>query len=134
MNKELYDLIKYRIDRAREALEEARILAGSGHWNACVNRLYYACFYAVSALLSKHDLSSSKHSGVRSFFNHNFVKTGIFPKETAVIYNSLFERRQEGDYEVFITFKENDVSPWLKETEVFVNAKKKLIELDTEKL
>jgi uncharacterized protein (UPF0332 family) len=61
MNKELNDLIKYRIDRAREALEEARVLAGSGHWNTCVNRLYYACFYAVSALLSKHDLSSSKH-------------------------------------------------------------------------
>jgi uncharacterized protein (UPF0332 family) len=134
MNKELNDLIKYRIDRAREALEEARVLAGSGHWNACVNRLYYACFYAVSALLSKHDLSSSKHSGVRSFFNQNFVKIGIFSKETAVIYNSLFERRQEGDYEVFITFKENDVKPWLEETEVFVNAVIKLIERDTKNL
>jgi uncharacterized protein (UPF0332 family) len=134
MNKEMNDLIKYRIDRAREALEEARVLAGSGYWNACVNRLYYACFYAVSALLSKHDLSSSKHSGIRSFFNRNFVKTGIFSKETAVIYNSLFERRQEGDYEVFITFKENDVKPWLEETEVFVNAVIKLIEQDTKKL
>jgi uncharacterized protein (UPF0332 family) len=131
MNKELNDLIKYRIDRARESLEEARVLAGSGHWNACVNRLYYACFYAVSALLSKHDLSSSKHSGIRSFFNQNFIKTGIFSKETGVIYNSLFERRQEGDYEVFITFKENDVKPWLEETKAFVNAVIKLIERDT---
>jgi len=134
MNKELNDLIKYRTDRAQEALEEARVLAGSRHWNACVNRLYYACFYAVSALLSKHDLSSSKHSGIRSFFNQNFVKTGIFSKEMAVIYNSLFERRQEGDYEVFITFKENDVKPWLEETEAFVNAVLKLIERDTKNL
>jgi uncharacterized protein (UPF0332 family) len=134
MNKELSDLIKYRIDRARESLEEARVLADSGHWNACVNRLYYACFYAVSALLSKHDLSSSKHSGIRSFFNQKFVKTGIFSKETAVIYNSLFERRQEGDYEVFITFKENDVKPWLEESEVFVNAVIMLIERDTQDL
>jgi uncharacterized protein (UPF0332 family) len=51
-------------------------------------------------------------------------------KETAVIYNSLFERRQEGDYEVFVKFKEIDVNPWLKETEVFVNAMVKLIELN----
>lgn len=63
MKKELFDLIQYRIARAKETLEEAGVLSSSGHWNACVNRLYYACFYAVSALLTKHDLSSSKHSG-----------------------------------------------------------------------
>jgi uncharacterized protein (UPF0332 family) len=133
MNKELNDLINYRIARAKETLEEAVLLADSGHWNASVNRLYYACFYAVSALLSKHEVSSSKHSGIRSFFNHNFVKNGVFPKETAVIYNSLFERRQEGDYEVFVIFKENDVKPWISETEIFVNEIIKLINHDLEK-
>ena len=130
MNKELNDLILYRIARAREALEEARILADSGHWNACVNRLYYACFYVISALLSKNDLSSSKHSGLRSFFNHHFVKTGMIPKETAIIYNSLYERRQEGDYEVFVSFEETDVKPWLRDAEMFVDAVIRLIEQD----
>jgi uncharacterized protein (UPF0332 family) len=130
MKKELLELIQYRIARAKEAIEEAEVLSASGHWNACVNRLYYACFYAVSALLSRHDLSFSKHSGVRSVFNQHFVKTGILPKETAVIYNSLFERRQEGDYEVFVTFKEADVKPWLKEAEFFVDAVIKLMEQD----
>jgi len=130
MNKELNDLILYRIARAREALEEARILADSGHCNACVNRLYYACFYVISALLSKNDLSSSKHSGLRSFFNHHFVKTGIIPKETAIIYNSLYERRQEGDYEVFVSFQETDVKPWLRDAEMFVDSVIRLIEQD----
>ena len=130
MNKELNDLILYRIARAREALEEARILADSGHWNACVNRLYYACFYVISALLSKNDLSSSKHSGLRSFFNHHFVKTGMIPKETAIIYNSLYERRQEGDYEVFVSFEETDVKPWLRDAEMFVDAVIRLIKQD----
>jgi uncharacterized protein (UPF0332 family) len=128
MNKELNDLVQYRIARAKEALEEAGILASSGHWNACVNRLYYACFYAVSGLLSKHNLSSSKHSGVRSFFNQHFVKTGIISKETAFIYNSLFERRQESDYEVFVTFNEADVKPWFNEVEVFLNTIIKLVD------
>ncbi len=57
------DLIRYRLARARETLEDAHILAEVKHWNACVNRLYYACFYAVSALLMQRGLSSSKHTG-----------------------------------------------------------------------
>jgi uncharacterized protein len=45
------DLVLYRMTRADESLEDARILAKAERWNACVNRLYYACFYGVSALL-----------------------------------------------------------------------------------
>lgn len=68
------ELVKYRLDRADEALEEAVLLADNAKWNTCVNRLYYSCFYAVSALLAKDDLSSSKHTGVRSLFNLHYVK------------------------------------------------------------
>ena len=128
MTKELNDLIQYRIARAKESLEEAEILLDASHNNACVNRLYYACFYAVLALLSSYNLSSSKHSGIRSLFNRNFVKTNIFPKETAIIYNSLFERRQEGDYEEFVTFQEIDVRVWLKETGIFIITVIKLLD------
>ena len=121
MSGEIEDFIQYRIARALEALRESEILANSGHWNACVNRLYYACFYAVSALLAKYDLSSSKHSGLRSFFNRHFVKNGIIPKDIALIYNALYERRQEGDYEIYVSFKETDVRPWLRDAESFVH-------------
>ncbi len=60
MNEDLKDLITRYVSRAKESLDEAVILANAGHWNACVNRLYYSCFYVVSALLSKHDQGSSK--------------------------------------------------------------------------
>jgi len=66
--------VLYRMTRADESLEDARILAKAERWNACVNRLYYACFYAVSALLVMDGLSSSKHAGVRSLFNRQYVK------------------------------------------------------------
>jgi len=56
------EIIRYRLERAREALKEARLLADGGLWNASVNRLYYACFYAVSALLLGRNLSSTKHT------------------------------------------------------------------------
>jgi uncharacterized protein (UPF0332 family) len=45
------DLVQYRLRRARETLQDAHILANAERWNPCVNRLYYACFYVVSALL-----------------------------------------------------------------------------------
>ena len=51
MTPEIRILVQYRLDRAREALAEAALLLDSGHANTGVNRLYYACFYAVSALL-----------------------------------------------------------------------------------
>jgi uncharacterized protein (UPF0332 family) len=107
------ELIAYRIGRANEALEDANVLAAVDRWNACVNRLYYACFYAVSALLVRDGLSSSKHAGVRSLFNRQYVKTGKVPKDLARIYNDLFERRQEADYLDFVTFEASQVRPWM---------------------
>ena len=64
---EVAALLRYRLKRAQEALLDARLLADAGRWNSCVNRLYYACFYAVSALLLQRGLLSTKHSGIRSF-------------------------------------------------------------------
>ncbi len=69
MTSPLKDLVKYRLDRAIETIEEAVLLANNSHWNASINRLYYACFYATNAILIKHNLSSSKHTGVRSILN-----------------------------------------------------------------
>ena len=114
------DLATYRIKRALETLEDARVLAQSSRWNACVNRLYYACFYAVSALLLQKGLSSSKHTGVRSLFNQHYVKPRNVPREIARIYNDLFERRQESDYMDFVAFEEVQVHPWIAEVETFV--------------
>lgn len=115
-------LIKYRLSRANEAVDEAKILFKSSHLNACVNRLYYACFYGVTALLAKHSLSASKHSGVRSLFNLHFVKTNKVTKKIAQTYNDLFERRQEGDYDDFYTFEQTDVKRWITDTETFIAA------------
>lgn len=77
MSAERDVLMRYRLERARETLVEADLMAQTGHWNGCVNRLYYACFYAVTALLLRHDLSAGKHTGVRSLFNRHFVRTGV---------------------------------------------------------
>ena len=124
------DLIGYRIERAHEALDEARLLADHGHANSAVNRLYYACFYAVGALLYSRGLSAGKHSGVRSLFGRHFVKTGLVSKELAAFYNDLFESRQEGDYEDFFRVDPKLVTLWLDQAKRFVQAIVELLEKD----
>ena len=64
MNKELNDLIQYRIARAREALDEAEILADSRDmWlSACVNRFTTLVFMrGISIVKANMIFSSSKH-------------------------------------------------------------------------
>ena len=75
MKAESRTLIMYRLERARESLEEAELLLEKGYANTFVSRIYYACFYAVSALLLTKGLASANHSGVRSQFHQNYVKT-----------------------------------------------------------
>jgi uncharacterized protein (UPF0332 family) len=125
------DLVQHLLTRSREALEEAEILAGANHWNTCVSRLYYSCFYAASALLQKQGFSSSKHSGVRSLFNNHLVRTGMVSKEISAIYNDLFDRRQESDYGPFFVFEETDVKPWFNDVEIFVNTITELVNQKT---
>jgi len=114
------ELIRYRLERAGEALEEADVMADMNHWRTCINRLYYACFYAVSALLLKNDLSSSKHTGVKAFFNREFVLTGIVPRSYGRLYNLLFKYRQQSDYEDFFTIDEEIVKEWITQSKDFV--------------
>ncbi len=127
----LGDLVRYRMARAQETLEEAHILADSARWNACVNRLYYACFYAVSALLVRDGLSSSKYAGVRGLFNREYVKTGKIPRDLASIYNDLFERRQEGDYIDYVNFQGSQVLPWISKAEELVQNVASLVQEQT---
>lgn len=120
-------LIRYRLERAQEAIGEARVLADSEYWNTCTNRLYYACFYAVNALLLQKGLSSTKHSGVRSLFNHHFVKSEIVSKEFGQLYNDLFENRQEGDYQDLVRMNPERVKAWFPHVKRFVEAVVKIV-------
>ncbi|MCX8042891.1 MAG: HEPN domain-containing protein [Desulfobacterota bacterium] len=120
MDDNINALIKYRIARAKEAFEEAMLMRREGHCNACMNRLYYASFYAVTALLAKDNLSSSKHIGVKSLFNQHYIKTGKINREYGLLYNHLFENRQEGDYVDFVVFDADSVDPLIPQVKEFI--------------
>lgn len=120
MKSELRELITHRLARAEEALEEADVMLHIGHGNAATSRLYYACFYAVSALLLLEGKSSSKHSGVRSLFNRDWIKSGRIPEEAGDLYNRLFDSRQKGDYGDFVHFEVSQVQQWRDQSRDFI--------------
>jgi len=94
-------LIQYRLEQAREALEEAIILKNTSHFKTSVNRSYYVMFYCLQALAIKYDMKISKHTGAISTFDREFVKKGIFDKERSRWLHKLFHMRNIADYGEF---------------------------------
>jgi len=121
MTDEEKTLIAYRMERAHEAIDEAKMLFDAGHFNSYVNRLYYACFYAVSALFLTKDISTSKHSYLRSLMHQEFVKKGLISTELGKHFDLLFDSRMEGDYSDFARFKADEVIGWLEKTQKFIS-------------
>lgn len=91
-------LVKARLRQAQNALGAGQILLDQGLYSDSINRAYYAMFYAVLALLVTRQLGTSKHKGVISLFDREFVKTGIFSKEMSMGLHHTFEQRLEADY------------------------------------
>ncbi len=72
-------LSMYRFDKALKFLRTAKtILLDYYDADSSANRSYYAVFYAMLSVTALDDFESSKHSGVISYFNQHYVKTGIF--------------------------------------------------------
>lgn len=109
------DLIKYRLFRAKDTLDDARILAEKQKWNSTINRLYYASYYAVMALLLDSDLNPTTHNGAKTNFSEHFIKTKRIDKEYGKIYSQLFTWRQKGDYDDMFDFSKDQVEPYFEQ-------------------
>lgn len=97
--QERYDIVAYRIECAENTLGEIDNLLAFKYYNNAANRMYYACYYAVSALLIANGIITKSHDGVKQMFGLHFIRTGIFPPSYGKDYSNLFEARQTGDYE-----------------------------------
>jgi len=114
-------LIGLWLEKAEEALASAELELNAGHANFAVNRLYYACFYAVTALLLRDGKQFAKHSAVKSEFSRAYVKPGTVDAKWSKFYQKLFDDRQEGDYIPTATFDVLEVSARLEQTREFID-------------
>ena len=105
------EYVKYRITSAYNTLDAANLLIENGFWNSAVNRMYYALFYSVNALLVKNKIQTKSHSSTRSQFSLYFVKTGILNKKYGKLLSELYDWRQKGDYENIFDYDKESVVP-----------------------
>lgn len=115
-------LVKYRYQRSSETMCEAEVMFREGFYNAAVNRLYYTCYYAVSALLFQKGIRARTHSGVKSMFALHVVAAGKLSEEVASTYFTLFEKRQSCDYDDFVFFTRDTTYELVSQTTVFIAA------------
>ena len=118
--KDKFALIKYRIDKANETIVEAKEALELNHLNLAVNRIYYACFYSVEALMLTRDFSTKNHGVLKGEFNKIYIHSGILDKKYFETLNNAFKNRQTGDYGDFVKFNKDKVKNSLIEAEWFV--------------
>ena len=120
-------LMYYRIERAYDTLKEAKYNSNGGFYHAAINRMYYACFYAVIALLLKYDISAQTHQGARAMLGLHFVSKGILSKESGKTFNDLFEKRHSGDYDDFVFCDQEMVDELYPKAVIFIEEVNKLL-------
>lgn len=122
------DLIQYRLEGAKEALQDAHVLQEhGGSAVSVVNRAYYAIFYAALAILVTEDVEPSKHSGVLAKFDELFIRHNVFPKEMSRIIHHAFDMRQAGDYQKSRVITDEHAIEILNSAEEFVKTIEKKI-------
>ncbi|HHJ51166.1 MAG TPA: HEPN domain-containing protein [Phaeodactylibacter sp.] len=126
---ERVEYVKYRLEKAKETLEVAELLIENEKWNSAINRLYYAAYYAVSALLVQSKINTKTHAGVKTQFFLNYIKTGKIEKHLGQTYSDLFDWRHKGDYGDFFDFTEELVRPVLKPTKELIQKVENEIDL-----
>lgn len=97
-NEERTTLVALELKKARETYEEIGILIDANRLNGAANRMYYAVFHAICALLINDGHQVTTHKGSHALFSLHYIKTGILPKEYGQLYNQLQTMREESDY------------------------------------
>jgi uncharacterized protein (UPF0332 family) len=127
VNQHQKELAHYRLARAHETIEDARLLLERGRLPAAANRIYYATFYAATALLITKGLSSSRHTGIISLFHREFVKTREFPSDLAQFIDVAFDERLESDYGDYVRPERIDLERLLVSAGQFVAKAEELV-------
>lgn len=121
------ELVKYRLENARQTFAEVPSHKDNKFYKTAINRLYYACYYAATALLVNDGYDTHTHNGVKTLLALHYVKENKLEKSFGKMYGQLFNMRQESDYEDWISPDENDVLFFIEPVEQFISAIEKLI-------
>ena len=94
------------------------------------NRMYYALFYVITAYLTTKNEIVKTHKGVNIKFHQYLALTNLVTKEEAKLYNELFERRHEFDYNDFVILKEEEIKAMFTDTKALIHKIETLITIN----
>ncbi|MBI1921269.1 MAG: HEPN domain-containing protein [Geobacter sp.] len=123
-------LFTYRLRQAEETLAETvRMQEEDFSARSVVNRAYYAMFYAVLALFIRFDIEhkTSKHSGVISIFDQQFVLAGKMERRFSRMLHRLFVARQKADYKELVELSREQAGEAVAQAKEFVEAVRELL-------
>ena len=120
-------IVKYRLERANDTLLDVRIAIKNSRWNNAANRLYYACYYAVIALLLNDGYTARTHSGVKALLGLHYAKEEIINNALMKAYRKMFNLRQSGDYDDMAVLTKDEVLDLLEPAEQFIKTIETLI-------
>lgn len=120
-------IVVYRLEKSNDAMVEAKDCASLGHWNLAANRLYYAAYYASSALLISAGYAAKTHDGTIGMIGQHYVRTGVLANEDGSLLARLQNMRHTGDYDDFLDWTKEDVEPYITKTEAFIKKVKGII-------
>lgn len=95
------DLVRHRLNVAREDLDTANLTFEAGLFRAANNRAYYSIFHTICAVLAKEGVAFKRHKDTLSYFNKNYVQPEIFPRELGRKIVKAEEIRHASDYDTF---------------------------------
>ena len=115
-------LALYRLERAKELIDDSKRLFESGSYKSSNNRAYYAIFYAMRAVLALDEVDFKKHSGVIQYFQREYIKTGVFDKSYSDIIMDASEIRNASDYDDFYLASKDEAIAQIEGAEKFYHA------------
>lgn len=109
------------MERAERILNtEVPVAMTAKLWNLLANRLYYAAFHAVSALLIQNQIQVGTHKGAFLMFNEKFVATGKLTSADRRLYSSLEALRDKGDYNCALEIEEEEIMGYVEQAKAFI--------------
>lgn len=114
-------IVALEIEKANRTYDAAIIMFENKHWESAANRLYYALFHAVNALLihDRHEVST--HKGSHALFGQYYIKTGKLPRHFSSIYQKLEAIRDEGDYNWAYSVTSEDIQEKIQPAKEMIN-------------
>ena len=122
-NETIEGFARYRLNKAKETLETAKMIFNEGKdFTSANNRAYYAIFYAIRAVLAIEETDFKRHKDVLAYFNKECVNKEIFPKMIGRKISQAQRIREDSDYD-------DDYEPSLEKTEQQINTAGELVDL-----